>query len=73
MVAMLREDAKTVILPACSELIEKGLQLYAGRLDKGWSLTDCISFVAMREHGINDALTCDHHFEQAGFRVLLSR
>ena len=34
-------------------------------------LTDCISFVVMAEHGITDALTGDHHFEQAGFRALL--
>ena len=41
------------------------------RPDKDWSLTDCISFVVMEEHGITDALTGDHHFEQAGFRALL--
>jgi predicted nucleic acid-binding protein len=33
--------------------------------------TDCISFVVMNERDINDALTNDHHFEQAGFRILL--
>jgi hypothetical protein len=37
------------------------------RPDKEWSLTDCISFVAMNERNITDALTSDHHFEQAGF------
>jgi uncharacterized protein len=36
-----------------------------------WSLTDCISFEVMRARGISDALTGDHHFAQAGFRVLL--
>jgi hypothetical protein len=25
----------------------------------------------MNERGINDSLTNDHHFEQAGFRILL--
>jgi predicted nucleic acid-binding protein len=25
----------------------------------------------MREEGLTDALTTDHHFKQAGFRVLL--
>ncbi|MHB8900647.1 MAG: hypothetical protein ACYC6Y_18000 [Thermoguttaceae bacterium] len=34
-------------------------------------LTDCISFIIMREYGLTDALTADHHFEQAGFTVLL--
>ncbi len=42
----------------------------AGR-DKDWSLTDCISFVVMHERGITEALTADHHFEQAGFVALL--
>jgi predicted nucleic acid-binding protein len=38
---------------------------------KNGSLTDCISFVVMNERGIGDALTNDHHFEQAGFQILL--
>lgn len=32
---------------------------------------DCISFVLMQEEGLSDALTMDHHFEQAGFRIML--
>jgi predicted nucleic acid-binding protein len=34
-------------------------------------VTDCISFLVMKEQGLTDALTSDHHFEQAGFNVLL--
>ena len=45
--------------------------LFAERPDKDWSLTDCISFVVMQEQGICEALTADHHFEQAGFVALL--
>jgi uncharacterized protein len=41
------------------------------RRDKEWSLTDCISFVVMKERGLTEALTADHHFEQAGFKALL--
>jgi predicted nucleic acid-binding protein len=40
-------------------------------LDKDWSLVDMASFVIMRELGIYEALTTDHHFEQAGFIRLL--
>jgi predicted nucleic acid-binding protein len=36
-----------------------------------WSLVDCASFVVMRQQGIVEALTTDHHFEQAGFVRLL--
>jgi predicted nucleic acid-binding protein len=45
--------------------------LYRNRADKNWSLTDCISFVVMKRKGITEALTGDHHFEQAGFKALL--
>jgi predicted nucleic acid-binding protein len=32
---------------------------------------DCISSAVMSEEGIAEALTGDHHFEQAGFLALL--
>lgn len=54
-----------------SEQLEKGLMLYEARKDKSWSLTDCLSFIVMRERGLTDALTADQHFQQAGFRALL--
>ena len=46
-------------------------QLCKSRLDKAWSLVDCVSFVVMQQLGIQDALTTDQHFEQAGFIRLL--
>jgi uncharacterized protein len=45
--------------------------VFRQRPDKEWSLTDCISFAAMREENLTEALTGDRHFEQAGFRALL--
>lgn len=41
------------------------------RPDKDWSLTDCISFLVMKDFGLTDAFTADHHFEQAGFTAWL--
>jgi uncharacterized protein len=59
------------VVAASQDLFQRGLELYDARPDKQWSLTDCISFVVMQEHGVRDALTGDHHFEQAGFVALL--
>jgi len=49
------------------------LELYARRLDKEYSLTDCISMNVMRDEGITDILTNDHHFTQEGFTILIYR
>lgn len=46
-------------------------QLLKKRTDKEWSLVDCTSFVIMQQRGIQEALTTDHHFAQAGFVRLL--
>jgi uncharacterized protein len=44
------------------------LKMYNTRPDKNWGLVDCYSFSVMSEESINQALTFDDHFEQAGFR-----
>ena len=67
----LRADPLVKIVPLQRALYWRGYELYAKRPDKDWSLTDCISFVVMRDEGISEALTADHHFAQAGFKVLL--
>ena len=64
-------DPAVTVVEANRSLFERGLDLYEKRLDKGWSLTDCISFVVMEREKIAQALTTDHHFEQAGFVALL--
>ena len=67
----LRAAPQIETIPATHEHFEAGTGLFAKRPDKGWSLIDCISFTLMRKRGIKEALTSDHHFEQAGFSVLL--
>lgn len=69
---LVETDPAFRLIRATGELIQRGRQLYSERPDKDWSLTDCISFVVMRDEGLADALTGDNHFEQAGFRALLS-
>ncbi len=67
----LLSDAAYRVIPLDMRLYDEGLNLYTARLDKEWSLTDCISFVAMQRENITEALTGDRHFEQAGFTALL--
>jgi hypothetical protein len=64
-----RSDVEVVALS--SDLWERGWGLFRERPDKGRSLTDCISFLVMRDAALVDALTSDEHFLQAGFRALL--
>jgi uncharacterized protein len=71
LVADLRAHRDVVIVRADQRSFELGLELYAQRPDKEWSLVDCISFNIMRKRRIAEALSADHHFEQAGFQVLL--
>ena len=52
-------------------LLGRALQLYRDRPDKQWGLTDCISFVTMRDQRLTLTLTMDDHFRQAGFQVLM--
>jgi uncharacterized protein len=68
----LRTTPNVEIVSPDAALFERGCQFYIDRSDKEWSLTDCISFVAMKERDLTDALTADHHFAQAGFRPLMS-
>jgi predicted nucleic acid-binding protein len=62
---------KIEIIPCSSEQFIEGFYFYKSRLDKGYSLTDCVSMNIMRERNIRKILTNDDHFEQEGFRILL--
>jgi uncharacterized protein len=66
----LSKHQRVTILPADTQLFQRGIDLFAQRSDKSWSFVDCISFIVMRDEEITEALTGDHHFEQAGFTAL---
>jgi uncharacterized protein len=68
----LAHDERVEIVRLTPELLARGVELFRSRADKEWPLTDCMSFVVMQDKGLTEALTADHHFEQAGFKTLLA-
>ena len=71
LLAKLTSEAGYDVLPITEPLLQGALDLYRARVDKEWSLTDCISFVLMKWQGLTESLTADNHFRQAGFKALL--
>ncbi|HKP76592.1 MAG TPA: PIN domain-containing protein [Longimicrobiaceae bacterium] len=72
LLASIDADPTFHVVPLSEDLYSEALELFQARTDKEWSLTDCVSFVVMRNRGITSALTTDHHFRQAGFEPLLA-
>jgi predicted nucleic acid-binding protein len=66
-------SANWELIYATPELFSQGLSVHQSRLDKHWSLTDCVSFFIMQQRSLQRALAFDQHFEQAGFEALLRR
>ena len=58
----LRNDPSIDIVALSEDLYTRGLALYQERHDKEWGLTDCVSFIVMRERGLNEALTARRPF-----------
>ena len=67
------ESDEVVVVRMEAGLFERGFEMYQRYKDKSWGLTDCVSFVVMRERGAVDALTADGDFRQAGFNPLLGQ
>ncbi len=68
----LDDSAEVTVVYIDQALHRRSLDLLRERADKNWSLCDAVSFVLMEDFNVSDALTTDHHFEQAGFRRLLA-
>jgi len=72
LLTLLEADSHVDIVALTDDLYARAFQLYIQRSDKEWGLTDCVSFVVMRDRGLTAALTADRHFQQAGYRALLA-
>ena len=68
----IRIDKRIEVVHIHPDLFSQAIELYRSRPDKEWGLTDCLSFLVMAERRLREALTTDSHFEQAGFKVLIS-
>ncbi|MBA3315039.1 MAG: type II toxin-antitoxin system VapC family toxin [Planctomycetota bacterium] len=64
------ESPSIELLHVDESLFRSGWDFFCRHADKRYSLTDCISFVLMRDRGIRQALAFDRHFEQAGLERL---
>jgi uncharacterized protein len=67
----LKNSPYVEVIYISQEIDTRAWELLTQRQDKEWSLVDCSSFVIMQQRKITEALTSDHHFEQAGFIRLL--
>ena len=66
------QEPNIEVIPYNSQLRELGLKLYEQRLDKGYSLTDCISMIVMQQNGLQEVLSHDQHFSQEGFNLVFN-
>jgi hypothetical protein len=73
LIQAIETDPDTIVVSTTDDLFRQGVKLFGERLDKNWPLTDCISFLVMEQFHINEALTGDHHFAQAGLIPLLAK
>ncbi|HLN29088.1 MAG TPA: hypothetical protein VK395_15170 [Gemmataceae bacterium] len=65
--------AHVQVMPQTHEGFVAALDLYEKRMDKQYSMTDCISMNTMRSLGISEVLTHDEHSRQDGFHILFER
>lgn len=72
MCLQMRREQTIEVIAYTPEIRELGLNLYGQRLDKGYSLTDCISMIVMKQMGITEVLTHDQHFAQEGFILIFT-
>ncbi|MCI0494404.1 PIN domain-containing protein [candidate division KSB1 bacterium] len=59
------------VIPINDDLFDRGFAKFKQMADKEWSLVDCISIIIAEELHITEIFTNDHHFEQAGFKILM--
>lgn len=72
LVDRIRKSPTTEFVPSTVESFDAALDLHHRRLDKRYSLTDCVGMIICDERGISEVLTTDRDFEAEGFTILLN-
>lgn len=71
LIDMINNSKSWSVITIDEDLTTKGMSRFRKMLDKDWSLVDCISMIISEDIGITKIFSNDHHFEQAGFVILL--
>ena len=71
LVRELQDDPNVDVVELSDIRFQDAVDFYNARLDQEWGLIDCASFQLMQTRNIQEALTNDHHFTQAGFTILM--
>ena len=66
--AIFNSTILTILRPDL-EIEQNALTPFRKYADQNISFTDCVSFVLMKKHHIQDVFTFDNHFHLAGFKV----
>lgn len=66
MVRAIQTSPDVRVVSQSGESFLAGLVYYESRLDKSYSMADCVSMQVMRSQQIEALLTNDHHFTQMG-------
>jgi predicted nucleic acid-binding protein len=69
-VSAISSHPKVRVFPLAETPFESAFAEFRKYEDKGWSLTDCASFIVMRDNAVTTAISYDKHFEQALFQVM---
>ena len=72
MVRTILSSPEVRVVSQSGESFLGGLAYYESRLDKSYSMADCVSMQLMRSQQIEVILTNDHHFTQDGFVALIA-
>jgi predicted nucleic acid-binding protein len=67
----MRASDDVVVVVGDEQLFDAAIDLYRRRLDKTYSLVDCMSMVICRRMNITEVMTGDRDFQQEGFTILL--